>query len=156
MAMPTIRIDDEVYDWLKDQAEAFVDTPNSVLRRLSGLDETDSEAAEDDDDRARPGELLDRKEYDEPILRVLAAGFDGAGAANRVVDLVGEELGDRLTEKDWTHNRSGVIRWRNRVMWRRFVLVKQGLLKADSPRGIWELTKEGWEASGVDGSPYDD
>jgi restriction system protein len=47
-----------------------------------------------------------------------------------------------------------VIRWKNRVMWRRYVLVKQGLLKADSPRGIWELTKEGWEASGVDGSPY--
>jgi hypothetical protein len=38
-------------------------------------------------------------------------------------------------DKDWTENRSGVIRWKNRVMWRRYVLVKQGLLKADSPRG---------------------
>lgn len=36
----TIRIDDDVYDKLKEQAEPFVDTPNTVLRRLLGL-ETD-------------------------------------------------------------------------------------------------------------------
>lgn len=36
----TIEIDDEVYDRLKEVAEPFVDTPNSVLRRLLHLDET--------------------------------------------------------------------------------------------------------------------
>ena len=36
---PTIRIDDDVYDWLQGQAVPFDDTPNSVLRRLAGLDE---------------------------------------------------------------------------------------------------------------------
>ena len=35
---PTIRIDDEVYQALKAQAEPFVDTPNTVLRRLFSLD----------------------------------------------------------------------------------------------------------------------
>jgi hypothetical protein len=35
----TIEIDDEVYQWLKDRAEPFIDTPNSVLRRLAGIDE---------------------------------------------------------------------------------------------------------------------
>lgn len=34
----TIEIDDEVYDRLKEAAEPFVDTPNSVLRRLLELD----------------------------------------------------------------------------------------------------------------------
>lgn len=34
----TIEVDDEVYGRLKDAAEPFVDTPNSVLRRLLGLD----------------------------------------------------------------------------------------------------------------------
>ena len=33
----TIRIDNEVLDKLKEHAEPFVDTPNSVLRRLLGL-----------------------------------------------------------------------------------------------------------------------
>jgi hypothetical protein len=34
---PTIRIDDEVFDELKKHAEPFVDTPNTVLRRLLNL-----------------------------------------------------------------------------------------------------------------------
>jgi hypothetical protein len=38
--MPTIRIDGEVYSWLKSLAIPFQDTPNSVLRRLARLDET--------------------------------------------------------------------------------------------------------------------
>lgn len=42
--MPTIRIDDDVYSWLKSQAIPFEDTPNSVLRRLAGLD-TNKDAA---------------------------------------------------------------------------------------------------------------
>ena len=37
--MPTIRIDDEVWEWLKRNAEPFSDTPNAVLRRVAGLDE---------------------------------------------------------------------------------------------------------------------
>jgi hypothetical protein len=35
--MPTIRIDDDVYDWLQRRAKPFVDTPNSVLRRELGI-----------------------------------------------------------------------------------------------------------------------
>jgi hypothetical protein len=34
---PTVRIDEEVFDELKKHAEPFVDTPNTVLRRLLGL-----------------------------------------------------------------------------------------------------------------------
>ncbi|WP_236790050.1 hypothetical protein [Amycolatopsis sp. GM8] len=35
--MPTIRISDEVFSELKRRAEAFVDTPDSVLRKILGL-----------------------------------------------------------------------------------------------------------------------
>jgi hypothetical protein len=35
---PTIRIDDDVYRWLQSQAVPFEDNPNSVLRRLAGLE----------------------------------------------------------------------------------------------------------------------
>lgn len=38
--MPTIRIDDDVWAWLKSHAQPFEDTPNSVLRRLAGLDQS--------------------------------------------------------------------------------------------------------------------
>jgi hypothetical protein len=36
--MPTIRVDDEVYTWLQGQARPFEDSPNTVLRRVAGLD----------------------------------------------------------------------------------------------------------------------
>lgn len=35
--MPTMRVDDEVYAWLQEQARPFEDTPNSVLRGVVGL-----------------------------------------------------------------------------------------------------------------------
>ena len=36
--MPSIRIDQEVYSALQKQAEPFIDSPNSVLRRILGLE----------------------------------------------------------------------------------------------------------------------
>ena len=44
--MPTIRIDDEVYSWLKSLAVPFEDTPNSVLRRLAKLSSKPALAAQ--------------------------------------------------------------------------------------------------------------
>jgi hypothetical protein len=35
---PVVRIDDDVWEWLKSHAKPLEDTPNSVLRRIAGLD----------------------------------------------------------------------------------------------------------------------
>ena len=42
---PTIRIDEEVYAWLQEQATPFEDTPNTVLRKFAGLDKAVSGAS---------------------------------------------------------------------------------------------------------------
>jgi len=44
----TIRVDDDVYGWLQARAKPFEDSPNSVLRRVIGLDvlQTDKETTE--------------------------------------------------------------------------------------------------------------
>jgi hypothetical protein len=144
--MPTIRVDEDVFEWLKSQAEPFVDTPNSVIRRVAGLDDAMTQRRSQAADRAKPGELLDRHEYDQPILDVLAR-MGGSGAGSEVIDAVGEIVADRLTPRDRDRIESGVVRRRNRAAWRRSNLVKQGLLKDESPRGIWELTDEGWNAA---------
>ncbi len=34
-------------------------------------------------------------------------------------------------------------RWRNTAQWARNTMAKEGLLKADSPRGIWEISEAG-------------
>jgi len=173
VTVPTIRVDDDVYGWLKSQAEPFTDTPNSVLRRLAGLDGSNAAQApvaptRDERDpelgdnteydvailegallrrkrRARRGELLDRREYDIPILKALDE-MGGSGHASDVVDQVGTWMVSELTDLDMTENDSGVVRWRNRVMWRRLALVRLGLLKDDSPRGVWEISDEGRQA----------
>lgn len=36
--MPVLRVDDEVWEWLKKNARPLEDTPNTVLRRIAGLD----------------------------------------------------------------------------------------------------------------------
>ena len=36
--VPTIRVDHDVYEWLQQRAKPFVDTPNSVLRRVLGIE----------------------------------------------------------------------------------------------------------------------
>jgi uncharacterized protein (DUF4415 family) len=87
MSMPTIRVDEDVYEHLKREAEPFVDTPNSVLRRVLELDALPEAEAEQDEtraDRMRPGDLLDRKVYDLRILKVLDS-MGGSGYAPDVV-----------------------------------------------------------------------
>jgi hypothetical protein len=42
MMAPVIRVDEEVWNWLKANATPFEDTPNSVLRRFAGLESTTS------------------------------------------------------------------------------------------------------------------
>lgn len=38
-------------------------------------------------------------------------------------------------------NGQGEVVWWNSAMWARFDMVREGLLKSDSPRGIWELSE---------------
>lgn len=44
MSMPTIRVDDEVISALGEKAQPFVDTPNTVIRRLLKLPEAQRNA----------------------------------------------------------------------------------------------------------------
>jgi hypothetical protein len=144
-----IEIDTEVFEAIKAKAEPFVDTPNSVLRRQLGLDGPGSVQAEPSPgrgERAAPGSILPEAEYELPILlELLERG--GSGHATEVTNAVGERLGSSLTELDRGKLKTGDIRWRNRVQFTRLNLRKRGYLKADSPRGVWELTDKGREAA---------
>lgn len=155
----TIEIDGEVLDLLKSEAEAFVDTPNSVLRRLLGLD-SDAEAQEirqsstkaKEPRRSRrrrrkrvpAGSLLPLLEYAMPILQVLQK-HEGRAAKRDVVNEVGQMLDGRLTDLDRENIDSGGERWRNRTQFARLRLVHGGYMKEDSPRGVWEISDEGIE-----------
>jgi len=61
--MPTIRIDEEVWSYLKSKATPFEDTPNDVLRRelkMSGTQDSSKSASQPRNSRAR---LIPGKDY---------------------------------------------------------------------------------------------
>lgn len=146
---PSIDTDDEVFEVIKKHAEPFVDTPNTVLRRLLGIDRVTARpkpAARKANQpvRAVPGTLLPESEYEIPILRYLEER-GGRAPSREVVEAVGEALGDKLTELDKRPLKSGDIRWENRAAFVRLRLVERGELAKKSPRGTWEISEKGRE-----------
>lgn len=79
-----------------------------------------------------------------PIILASLIELGGHGTREQVTDRVGKKLDDSLTEADWETLPSGSeIRWKNRVAWQRNTMVKQGLLRKDSPYGTWEIADAG-------------
>jgi restriction system protein len=82
-----------------------------------------------------------------PILKALE-GMDGRGRMSAVIEIVGEMLKGTLNQYDRQSLPSNekTIRWENTAAWERYAMVQDGLLKDNSPRGIWELSDAGWNA----------
>ncbi len=77
------------------------------------------------------------------ILEVLV-DFGGRGRRQKVIDTVGERMGDILTPADKAFlPDSDIIRWRNRVAWQASNMRKLGFISKESQRGIWEITPKG-------------
>ena len=146
---PTIEIDDEVFTALKANAEPLVDTANTVLRRVLGLEPSGEPVASAQPRSSKLARgphkpLLSEREYELPILRYLDE-HGGRAPSRDVTQAVGGELADKLTEFDRQPLKSGDIRWENRTAFVRLRLVERGELKDDSPRGTWEITEKGRE-----------
>lgn len=138
--MKAIRIDDDVWVALQKKANAFEDTPNSVLRRVLGIDRANGKRRRKM--RAARGARTPQSAFRKPLLRVLyEAG--GSGKMSEVVDRVGALMNEQLNDVDRKKLATGEVRWRNAVQWERNELVNDGLLKKDSPRGVWELSAKG-------------
>lgn len=82
--------------------------------------------------------------YNLPILQALA-NLGGSAKMNEVLSLVEHMMKDTLKDVDYEPLASNpeMPRWRNAAQWARQALVEEGLLKADSPRGIWEISELG-------------
>jgi hypothetical protein len=144
----SFELEDDVIEGLTEVAEPLEDV-NSVIRRLlrtgvrqGGMTVPSSKKG----GRASPGSILSEREYELPILEELLAK-KGRGHATEITDGVGKRLEGKLTRLDYDFLDSGDVRWRNRTQFTRHTLKTRGLIKADSPRGIWELTDAGRAAA---------
>jgi len=103
-------------------------------------------------ERDEPIEELDASDSDAftpvhaywPAILESLAELGGRAKKDSVVERVGKKLQGVLTPADKDLLPSGMdVRWKNRVAWQRLNMVNQGLLRSDSPRGVWEITDSG-------------
>jgi len=82
-----------------------------------------------------------------PILEALIE-LGGKSTIGEVLDLVWKKMKDVLTKHDLQPlpSEPKSIRWRNTAQWCRNTLVREGLMKSDSPYGIWEISESGRKA----------
>lgn len=79
-----------------------------------------------------------------PILKALEL-MGGKGSVTEVLEKVGRIMQGNLKDVDFESlpSNSTVKRWENSAQWARNSMVHDGLLKKDSPHGIWEITEAG-------------
>jgi len=94
--------------------------------------------------KLRKGVRTPESAYYIPILQVLVE-MKGSGKVAEVLERVGKLMKPILKEVDYDPLASSPdnLRWRNAAQWARNSMVREGLLKADSPRGVWEITEAG-------------
>ena len=91
--------------------------------------------------------------FRKPILEALVE-LGGRSHRGKVLDLVAKKMKGILNKHDRERLPSGPvheIRWRKTANWSRYVLVREGLLEGNSPRGIWEISEKGRRALSTEG-----
>ncbi len=144
--MKTIEIDDNIFKELQKLAFPFIDnSPKMVIKRLvehyrkcEKLTSSDSALYRRRRSQRGYGKLSN-SHYRGPIIEALNK-LGGAGNVDEVLEIVFSIVSHKLSEIDLSKTLNGSIRWRITAHWERHLMVKDGILKADSPRGIWELT----------------
>lgn len=94
--------------------------------------------------KLRKGLRTPEEAYRKPILESLDE-LGGQAPLGEVLDLVFRKMKGRLNEYDLQPLASDPDnpRWRNAAQWCRSTLVEEGLLRSDSPRGVWAISAEG-------------
>lgn len=97
---------------------------------------------------AEPSRPLRHATYELPILRALAAR-DGLAPRKEIQAAVFRALEGNLRDVDLEALPSGKVRWEASLDRARSKLVQAGCLKADAPRGFWELAGPGFGRLGA-------
>jgi hypothetical protein len=156
--MPTLRVDDEVFEGLKKLAEPFVDTPSAVIRRL--LEEkgvlaksppTPSSVRRPLSEEASPAEsgLTPQSTYENYLLATLERDFNGRAHKREATLAVIEKMRSDglINAADLELVATGETKAENTISWGRNALKERGYISKVSIRGIWELTPEGRSAA---------
>lgn len=115
--------------------------------QIAGSPESDDEETQlhrRDLGRLQRGQRTPEIEYYKPILQSLKE-LGGSAPLAEVLDRVHDMMNGQLRDVDFQPLASdpALPRWRNAAQWARNAMAREGLLKNDSPRGIWEVSDAG-------------
>ncbi len=94
----------------------------------------------DKDSPVRQGRLTPRNTLIRAIVQVMEQ-MGNSGSNKEIHQNLELVLADVLTPEDYDLDSSGRITWYHQVDWARMYMVKIGMMRNDSPRGVWELSK---------------
>ena len=157
--MPTIRIDEDVFQGLQSLAEPFTDTPNSVVRRMlvergtlpaPAFPKSDHQPKKDALRSPRRESRTSQPVYEKHLLYILGTKFNGSASKHdatvKTLALM-ESKGLLPLDGHEILESTGETKAENTVAWGRNALKDAKLISAHSQRGLWELTPSGLDKS---------
>lgn len=144
------RIAEVVDEGAYEQAEEYVKRAQSLAQLRDDLDELAERfeellesAGTGETTRLQRGLKTPQEAYRVPILRTLME-MGGQGDINSVLGRVRELMEGELNQYDLALLSSGEMpRWRNTAQWARNAMREEGLIRDDTPRGVWAISDEG-------------
>jgi len=94
----------------------------------------------DKDSPVRQGRLTPRNTLIRAIVQVMEQ-MGNSGHKREIHNRLGDVLAGVLNSEDHELDSSGQVTWHHQADWARMYMAQVGILKNDSPRGIWELSK---------------
>ncbi|CAG0955337.1 hypothetical protein METP3_00460 [Methanosarcinales archaeon] len=130
----------EAYQALKHLADEFGDILKELKERL-GINSDDKTGTKPKNKRSKlqktNSEVL--RKY---IILVLKE-FGGRARVPDILDTIERQLSNKLLPGDLEVRQDGkTIAWRNNVLWERYRMMQEGILRNDSQRGYWELNED--------------
>jgi hypothetical protein len=128
----------------RDKVDALRREWENLFAREEDEEGTEAHSARRNLGRLRRGLRTREEAYYRPILEALQA-LGGSAPMGQVLDRVLQSMRGTLKEVDYEPLASepDMPRWKNAAQWARNSMVKEGLLRNDSPRGIWQISDAG-------------
>ena len=132
-----LAIRDEINNKLKKLADGFEEVLCDLHSRIGKANKTCSQKIPV---KKRSKKLKTTKEVlRKEIIKALNT-LGGSGGVQQILVEMEKQLNGKLLPRDMETVSIDLV-WKNNACWERNRMVNEGILKNDSPRGIWELSR---------------